>query len=148
MDPVRTEHGHSVVARCFRQDCSRGDHGCLQPTILERASRRAHTRQRSKPKNFVLVDRFIGGDDDRIDWKKDSKIFPAQVSPRHGTVEPTDEGIAAPSGREPHGLGRSTRHRAMHFQPPCRALRRPNLQVCGRRNRQSHIWIVVLPRKI
>ena len=23
-----------------------------------------------KPKNFVLVDRFIGGDDDRIDWKE------------------------------------------------------------------------------
>src|SRR5882762_2465040 len=26
--------------------------------------------QTSKPRNFVLVDRFIGGDDDRIDWKE------------------------------------------------------------------------------
>jgi hypothetical protein len=29
-----------------------------------------HIADNLKPKNFVLVDRFIGGDDDRIDWKE------------------------------------------------------------------------------
>ena len=29
-----------------------------------------HIPDNAKPKNFVLVDRFIGGDDDRIDWKE------------------------------------------------------------------------------
>ena len=69
-EPVRPEHGHSVVARSSGQDCSRGDHGCIQPTLLERAPGRAHTQTDLRPKNFVLVDRFIGGDDDRIDWKE------------------------------------------------------------------------------
>jgi len=34
------------------------------------ALRDVHFAQGLKPRNFVLVDRFIGGDDDRIDWKE------------------------------------------------------------------------------
>ena len=33
-----------------------------------------------KPKNFVLVDRFIGGDDDRIDWKEGFENLSVRVS--------------------------------------------------------------------
>jgi hypothetical protein len=35
-----------------------------------KALRDVHLAQSLKPRNFVLVDRFIGGDDDRIDWKE------------------------------------------------------------------------------
>jgi hypothetical protein len=34
------------------------------------ATRDIHLAQGQKPRNFVLVDRFIGGDDDRTDWKE------------------------------------------------------------------------------
>jgi len=34
------------------------------------ALREVHLSQSAKPRNFILVDRFIGGDDDRTDWKE------------------------------------------------------------------------------
>jgi len=34
------------------------------------ALRNVHLAQGQRPRNFVLVDRFIGGDDDRVDWKE------------------------------------------------------------------------------
>ena len=65
-----------------------------------------HMPANLKPKKFVLVDRFIGGDDDRIDWKEGFENlsragFSVVMAPSNRPMKELDTS----GGCEPHGLG-------------------------------------------